>query len=112
MEQSVKMLLLSAQCRSRSDSHLSDTLSKGNEGSMYFTDINTCTKFELIPIKIGYYEVLKSYNSTQCGATNFAKKDWEDWEKILQFLLHFVMHIHVLMLYRKFDLILTKVFEL
>ena len=72
------------------------------------------SKFELIPIKIGFFTNFLScskigpkslYYSTGCLA-----KFHQKWQgKNSQFLLHFLMHIHVLMLCRKFELTPIKI---
>ena len=72
-----------------------------------------CRKFELFTIKIGFfYEFLKLLQNwakvpvVQGLGPNFAKNENE---KILHFYYIFLIHIHVLMLCRKFELILIKI---
>ena len=71
-------------------------------------------KFELIPIKIGFFMNFQScskigpktlYYSTWSRAKFHQKQLGENYP----FLLHFLMHIHVLMLCRKFELIPIKI---
>ena len=84
-----------------------------------------CSKFELIPIKIDCFTNFQSYKINQAKfpvlyvyystgtiaySTWLLAKFWQKWlgENSL-FLLHFLIHIHVLMLCRKFELILIKI---
>ena len=73
-----------------------------------------CRKFELIPIKIGFFMNFKScskiwpktmYYSTWSSAKFHQKCRGEN----SSFLYFFLMHIHVLILCRKFELIPIKI---
>ena len=71
-------------------------------------------KFELIPIKIGFFMNFKSYSKNRpkslCYSTGSSAKFHQKWlgEKS-QFLYFFLIHIHVLMLFFKFELIPIKI---
>ena len=72
-----------------------------------------CRKFELIPIKIGFFTNFlicsKIWPKTLYYSTGSLVKFHEKWlGENSPFLLHFLMHIHVLMLCRKFELIPIK----
>ena len=73
-----------------------------------------CRKFELIPIKIGFYINFKSCSKigpkTLYYSTGSLAKFHQKWQgENSPFLLYFLMHIHVLMLCRKFELIPIKI---
>ena len=73
-----------------------------------------CIKFELIPIKIGFLKNFQSCSkigpkSLYCSTGSLAKFHQKWLGKNSQFLLHFLIHIHVLMLCRKFELIPIKI---
>ena len=73
-----------------------------------------CRKFELIPIKIGFFtnfEVPPKLGQSPCTIVhglglNFIKNEKE---RIVLFYNFFLIHIHVLMLCRKFELIPIKI---
>ena len=70
-----------------------------------------CRKFELIPIKIGFFMNFKSYSkirpkSLYYYSTGSLAKFWQKW---LGDKFPFLIHIHVLMLSRKFELIPIKI---
>ena len=69
-------------------------------------------KFELIRIKIGVlriFKVAQKSGQTPCTYRVVAKfhQKWQGENS--PFLLHFLIHIHALMLCRKFELILIKI---
>ena len=73
-----------------------------------------CRKFELIPIKIGFFT--NFLNCSKIGpkslyySTGLLAKFHQKWQgENSPFLLHFLIHIHVLMLCRKFELIPIKI---
>ena len=73
-----------------------------------------CTKFELIPIKIRFFMNFQS--CSKIGLKTLYYSTWslakirQKWQgENSQFLLHFLIHIHVLILYRKFELIPIKI---
>ena len=71
-------------------------------------------KFELIPIKIGFFRNFKvTQKSSQRPCTNSTRSLARFHQKSLGenslFLLHFLIHTHVLMLCRKFELIPIKI---
>ena len=73
-----------------------------------------CRKFELIPIKIGFYinfsSCSKIWPKTLYYNTGSLAKFHQKWQgENSLFLLHFLIHIHVLMLCRKFELIPIKI---
>ena len=73
-----------------------------------------CRKFELIPIKIGFFTNFQSYSKigpkTLYYSTGSLAKFCQKWlGENFRFLLHFLIHIHVLMLYRNFELTLIKI---
>ena len=73
-----------------------------------------CRKFELIPIKIGFFTNFKSCSKIRPKAlyynTGSLAKFRQKWlGENSPFLLHFLIHIHVLMLCRKFELIPIKI---
>ena len=73
-----------------------------------------CTKFELIPIKIGFFMNFQSYSKirpkTLYYSTGSLAKFRQKWlGKNSLFLSHFLIHIHVLTLCRKFELILINI---
>ena len=73
-----------------------------------------CRKFELIPIKIGFFMNFQSCSKigpkTLYYSTGYlAKFHQKRLGKNSPFLLHFLIHIHVLMLCRKFELIPIKI---
>ena len=73
-----------------------------------------CRKFELIPIKIGFFTIFlicsKIGPKSLYYSTGSLVKFHQKWQgENSPFLLHFLIHIHVLMLCRKFELILIKI---
>ena len=69
-------------------------------------------KFELIPIKIGFFTNFSSCSKIGSKSLYYSTASLAKFhEKLIgeesPFLLHFLIHIHVLMLCRKFGLILT-----
>ena len=73
-----------------------------------------CRKFELIPIKIGFFTNFlicsKTWSKSLYYSTgSLAKFHQKSLGQNSPFLLHFLIHIHVLMLYRKFELIPIKI---
>ena len=66
-----------------------------------------CRKFELIPIKIGFYINFKSCSKIGTGSLAKFHQKWQGENS--PFLLYFLIHIHVLMLCRKFELIPIKI---
>ena len=81
---------------------------------MYIHVLMLCRKFELIPIKIQFFTNFQScfkigpkmlYYST----LSLAKFQQKWLAENSPFLLHFVIHIHVLMLCGKFELIPIKI---
>ena len=73
-----------------------------------------CRKFVLIPIKIGFFTNFlicsKIWSNTLYYSTGCLAKFHQKWlGENSSFLLHFLMHIHVLMLCRKFELIPIKI---
>ena len=73
-----------------------------------------CTKFELIPIKIRFFMNFQIRSiigpKTLYYSTGSLAKFRQKWQKENSpFLLHFLMHIHVLILCRKFELISIKI---
>ena len=73
-----------------------------------------CRKFELIPIKFGFfYKFLVTQKSGQRPCTIYSTWSRPNFGKnSLERLLHFynfLMDIHVLMLYRKFEQIPIKI---
>ena len=73
-----------------------------------------CRNFELIPIKIGFFMNFQSCSKIRQNTLYYSTwsqpKFWQKWlgENSL-FSLHFLIHIHVLMLCRKFELIPIKI---
>ena len=73
-----------------------------------------CRKFELIPIKVRFFTKFQSCSKigpkTLYYSTGSLAKFYQKWiGENSPFLLHFLIHIHVLMLCRKFELILIKI---
>ena len=73
-----------------------------------------CKKFELIPIKIGFFTNLQICSKigpiTLYYSTVSLAKFHQKWlRENSPILLHFLMYIHVLMLCRKFELIPIKI---
>ena len=73
-----------------------------------------CRKFELILIKVGFFTNFLSCSKigqkTMYYSTGSLAKFHQKWlRENSQFLYFFLIHIHVLMLCRKFELILIKV---
>ena len=73
-----------------------------------------CRKFELIPIKIGFFTNLLSCSKIGSKSLYYSTGSWakfhQKWKgKNSPFLLHFLIHVHVLMLCRKFELIPIKI---
>ena len=71
-------------------------------------------KFELIPIKIGFFTIFKSYSkigpkSLYYSTVILAKFCQKSKVENSPFLYFFFMHKHVLMLRRKFQLIPIKI---
>ena len=71
-------------------------------------------KFELIPIKIRFFtnflSCTKIWPNTLYCSTGLLAKFHQKWQgENSPFLLHFPIHIHVLMLRRKFELIPIKI---
>ena len=70
-------------------------------------------KFELIPNKIGFFMNFKSYSKIRSKTLYYTGSLTKLHQKWLgensPFLLHFLIHIHVLMLRRKFELIPNKI---
>ena len=71
-----------------------------------------CRKFELIPTNnfrvMAILKKLANFQKKQRYKSMVFSKKW--LQNHPQFLLHFLIHIDVLMLRRKFELILTKTF--
>ena len=70
--------------------------------------------FELIPIKIGFFMNFKSCSkirpkSLYYSTVTLAKFDQKSLGENFPFLQFFLMHTHVLMLCRKFELIPIKI---
>ena len=70
-------------------------------------------KFELIPIKFGFFtnflSCSKIWQKSLYYSTWSLAKFHQKWlRENSPFLLHFLMHIHVLILYRNFELIPIK----
>ena len=67
-----------------------------------------CRKFELLPIKIGFFmnfKVAQKWGQRPC---TIVPGLWPNFTKIIEnenspFLLHFLIHIHVLMSRKKLD---------
>ena len=73
-----------------------------------------CRKFELNPIKVRFFTNFlicsKIGSRTLYYSTGSLAKFHQKWQgENSPFLLHFLIHIHVLMLCRKFELILIKI---
>ena len=69
-----------------------------------------CRKFEVIPTSIFQVTaILRNRKSTQGYSPWFFRKKW--LRNHPKFLLHFLIHIDVLMLCRKFELIPTSIFQ-
>ena len=73
-----------------------------------------CRKFELIPIIVGFFmnflSCSKIWPNTLHYSTGSLAKFHQKWQgENSPFLLHFLIHINVLMLYRKFELISIKI---
>ena len=73
-----------------------------------------CRKFELIPIKIGFF--MNFLSCSKIGPKSLYYSTWsrakfhQKWQgENSLFLFYFLIHIHVLMLCRKFELILIKI---
>ena len=82
--------------------------------TMYMYVLMLCRKLELIPIKIGFY--INFLNCSKIGpktlynSTGSLAKFHQKWQgENSLFLLYFLIHIHVLMLCRKFELIPIKI---
>ena len=72
-----------------------------------------CRKFELIPIEFGFYTIFKSYSkigpkSLYYSTGALAKFCQKSLGENFSFLYFFLIHIHVLMLCRKFEQIPIK----
>ena len=81
---------------------------------MHIHVLMLCRKFELIPIKIEFFTNFlicsKIWSKSLYYSTgSLAKFHQKSLGEISPFLLHFLMHIHVLMLYRNFELIPIKI---
>ena len=73
-----------------------------------------CRKFELIPIKIGFFTNFKVAQKLGQSPCTIVQGHWPNFikngkERILDFYNFFLMYIHVLMLHRNFELILIKI---
>ena len=73
-----------------------------------------CRKFELIPIKIGFFTIFKSCskiwpNTLYYSTGSLVKFHQKLLGENFSFLYFFLIHIHVLMLCRKFELIPIKI---
>ena len=72
-----------------------------------------CRKFELIPTSI--FRFMAIFKNGQFSKNTLYYSPWFFFKKWLQnhpqFLLHFLIHIDVLMLCRKFELIPTSIFR-
>ena len=73
-----------------------------------------CRKFQLIPIKIRFFRNFQCCSKirpkTMYYSTGTLAKVHQKWQgENSLFLLHFLMHIHVLILCRKFELIPIKI---
>ena len=81
---------------------------------MHLHVLMLCRKFEQIPIKIGFFTNFQNCSKigpkTLYYSTGSLAKFRQKWiGENSPFLLHFLIHIHVLMLCRKFELIPIKV---
>ena len=81
---------------------------------MHIHVLMLCRKFELIPIKIGFFTNFLS--CSKIGSKSLYYSTWsqakfhEKWQgENSPFLYFFLMHIHVLMLCRNFELIPVKI---
>ena len=83
---------------------------------MHIHVLMLCRKFELVPIKIGFFTNFETcskigpkslYYSTGSLAKFHQKWQGENSPFLLHFLIH--IHVHVLMLCRKFELIPIKI---
>ena len=73
-----------------------------------------CRKFELISIKIGFFKKFLICSETWSKSLYYSTGSLAKFhQKLLgensPFLLHFLIHIHVLMFCRKFELIPIKI---
>ena len=73
-----------------------------------------CRKFELIPIKIEFFMIFLSCSKigpkSLYYSTGSLAKFHQKWQgENSAFLLHFLINIHVLMLFRNFELISIKI---
>ena len=73
-----------------------------------------CRKFELIPIKIGFFTNFLSCSKIRSKSLYYSTwsraKFHQNWQgENSPFLFYFLIHIHVLMLCRKFQLIPIKI---
>ena len=71
-------------------------------------------EFEPILIKIGFLRIFKVTEKSGHSPCTIVQSHWpkfvkNSWERILHFYNFFLMHIHVLMLFRKFEPILIKI---
>ena len=81
---------------------------------MHIHVLKLCRNFEPIPIKIGFFMNFKSCSKIRAKtlyySTGSSAKFHQKWVgENSPFLLHFLMHIHVLMLCRNFEPILIKI---
>ena len=81
---------------------------------MHIHVLMLCRKFELIPIKIGFFMNFQSsskiWSKTLYYSTGSLAKFHQKWQgENSPFLYFFLIHIHVLMLSRKFELIPIKI---
>ena len=70
--------------------------------------------FELIPIKICLFTIFLIFSKSSQKHCTIVQNHWpnfikNEWEEILHFYNFFLMHIHVLMLPRMFELIPIKI---
>ena len=73
-----------------------------------------CRKFELIPIKIGFLWIFKVAPKSGQSPCTIVQGLWPnvikiEKKRILHFYNFFLIHIHVLMLCRNFELIPIKI---
>ena len=67
-------------------------------------------KFEKVSIKFGLLKIFEAASKSGQRPCTIVQGHWQNFIKNgkVPFLLHFLIHIHVLMLCRKFELVLTK----
>ena len=81
---------------------------------MHIHVLMLCRNFELIPIKIGFFMNFQSCSKIGPNTLYYSTWSWAKFcQKLLeensQFLLHFLIHIHLLMFCRNFELIPIKI---